>query len=69
MENESNREKVMARLSDWAKRDRTKCTVFGWTRLGLLELTRRKARDNAARQISERCPACGGTGKRTTVNS
>ncbi|WP_336784510.1 Rne/Rng family ribonuclease [Paenibacillus sp. MMO-177] len=69
MENESNREKVMARLSEWAKKDRTKCTVFGWTRLGLLELTRRKARDNAARQLTERCPACGGTGKKSSIHS
>ncbi|WP_042164738.1 Rne/Rng family ribonuclease [Paenibacillus gorillae] len=65
MEDEGNRERVMSRMSEWAKRDRTKCAVLGWTRLGLLELTRKKARENATQQLTVRCEACGGSGKKT----
>lgn len=65
MENEANRDRVMARMVEWSKRDRTKCTILGWTRLGLLELTRKKARENAVQQLTERCSACGGTGKKS----
>jgi len=51
-----------------ARKDGTKCTIVGWTRLGLLELTRKKARENAIHQLSERCRACDGSGKRSGVN-
>ncbi|MFF2480545.1 Rne/Rng family ribonuclease [Paenibacillus sp. NPDC058071] len=67
MENETNREKVMNRLAERMKQDRTKSTVLGWTRLGLLELTRKKARENAVQQLTVRCAACAGTGKKTTT--
>ncbi|KQO01345.1 Rne/Rng family ribonuclease [Paenibacillus sp. Leaf72] len=65
MENESNRERIMARLNEWARRDRTKCSVVGWTRLGLMEVTRKKAREGAAGQLTERCPCCGGSGRKS----
>ncbi|MFX3634900.1 MAG: Rne/Rng family ribonuclease [Candidatus Pristimantibacillus sp.] len=65
MENETNREQVMARLTEAARIDRTKCSILGWTRLGLMELTRKKARENAVQQLAERCDTCRGSGKKT----
>lgn len=65
MENEANREQVLTRLSEAARIDRTKCTILGWTRLGLMELTRKKARENAVQQLAERCDTCRGSGKKT----
>lgn len=48
MELESNRDRVLQRLTEGVRRDRTKCTVIGWTRLGLVELTRKKARESVS---------------------
>lgn len=47
MELEEHREEVLKRLESLARLDRTKCQIVGWTRLGLLEITRKKARDHA----------------------
>lgn len=63
MELEHNRDYVLQRLEYWTKQDRTKCTVVGWTKLGLLEMTRKKARENSVKLGVEKCSACGGTGK------
>lgn len=52
MQKEESRNKVMSRMTEEAQRDGTKCTIIGWTRLGLMELTRKKARENASRQMA-----------------
>lgn len=46
MEHEENRNLIYKILHDSVKYDGAKCVVFGWTRLGLMELTRKKARDS-----------------------
>lgn len=60
MEQESNRQKILATMAERTRGDGTKCTIVGWTRLGLLELTRKKTRENAALQLTESCQLCGG---------
>lgn len=45
MEEERHREEVRALLERHLRSDRTKCLVVGWTRLGLLEMTRKKVRE------------------------
>ncbi|WP_027085326.1 Rne/Rng family ribonuclease [Cohnella panacarvi] len=63
METEEHRHQVVQLLESTMKRDRTKCQVVGWTRLGLLEITRKKARENAMKYFYETCAACKGSGK------
>lgn len=63
MDTEDHRHQVVQRLETTMKRDRTKCQVVGWTRLGLLEITRKKARENAMTYFYETCAACKGSGK------
>lgn len=63
METEDHRHQVVHRLESTMKRDRTKCQIVGWTRLGLLEITRKKARENAMTYFYETCAACKGSGK------
>ncbi|MBW7458763.1 ribonuclease E/G, partial [Paenibacillus sepulcri] len=63
MEQESHREQIAHRLESLLKLDRTKCQVVGWTRLGLLELTRKKVRDHVMNQLLEVCPVCKGRGR------
>ncbi|WP_054027238.1 Rne/Rng family ribonuclease [Bacillus sp. FJAT-28004] len=59
MEQDNHREQVMQRLVEKSRNDQTKCTILGWTKLGLIEMTRKKARENAVQQLIERCESCG----------
>ncbi|MCM3129943.1 Rne/Rng family ribonuclease [Paenibacillus provencensis] len=48
MEFERHRDEVMLTLERELQKDRTKSHVVGWTRLGLLELTRKKVREESS---------------------
>ncbi|CAM3503528.1 Rne/Rng family ribonuclease [Marinicrinis lubricantis] len=60
---EEHQEKVLQMLEEHMKEDRTKSTVVGWTKLGLLEITRKKARESSALMSLDVCHACQGTGR------
>ena len=62
MDDEEHRAQVVEQLESTMKHDRTKCQVVGWTRLGLLEITRKKARASAMHYYQETCPVCKGQG-------
>ncbi|AJY76067.1 Rne/Rng family ribonuclease [Paenibacillus beijingensis] len=64
MEASTHREAVRQRLEESAGGDRTKCQIHGWTRLGLLEITRKKTRENVGLQFYQLCETCGGSGRR-----
>ena len=57
MEEASNRHEVAATLEGELKKDRTKAFVMGWTKLGLLELTRKKVREESTLPMWSRVPA------------
>ncbi len=61
MQSETHKEAVRIALEQYLKKDRTKVTVIGWTKLGLLELTRKKVREHAE-PFERKCPQCSGTG-------
>ncbi|TFE30706.1 Rne/Rng family ribonuclease [Cohnella luojiensis] len=63
METDEHRHQIVQLLETRIKRDRTKCQVVGWTRLGLMEMTRKKARENAMNYFYETCASCKGKGK------
>lgn len=63
MELEAHRVKVLEILEQAVKRDRTKCIVLGWTKLGLLEMTRKKVRENIDYGSIGMCSACNGSGR------
>jgi ribonuclease G len=63
MEREEHRQQIAQQLESRIRSDRTKCQVVGWTRLGLMELTRKKSRENAMNYFYETCAACKGSGK------
>ena len=68
MNKEEHREAVVQVLEEQMRKDRTKCLIVGWTRLGLLEITRKKIRESVDSKLSVICPECGGTGRiQTTV--
>lgn len=62
MEQEAHRQSVYQVLAGEAKKDRTKTVIAGWTKLGLVELTRKKVRDGKERLSVKRCVSCDGTG-------
>lgn len=63
MSDKNDQAAVMAALEEAAAADRNRLTVLGFTRLGLLELTRRKQGPTLAELLMEPCPRCRGHGR------
>lgn len=62
MEREEERQAVLDALAGHLKRDRTKTNVVGITGLGLVEMTRKKSRQDLGALLYSECPCCGGRG-------
>jgi ribonuclease G len=70
MEREGDQEKVFQALEEATKKDRQKTNIFEISELGLIEMTRKRTRENISRVLSEPCPYCEGSGlikSKTTV--
>lgn len=70
MEREGDREKVYQALEEAIRKDRQKTNIFKISELGLVEMTRKRTRENIARILSEPCPYCEGAGlikSKTTI--
>ena len=63
MHEHQHQQMVMDNLKHALKRDRTKTTVVGMTGLGLIEMTRKKVRQELSTVMMTDCPHCDGTGK------
>lgn len=62
MENVADQAAVIKTFQAALKGDRTRVTVLGMTRLGLLEMTRKKVRESLLSQMTRMCPTCEGRG-------
>jgi ribonuclease G len=62
MEIEENRTKVFEALEGELKKDRAKTNLLQISSLGLVEMTRKRTRENLGRTLSEPCPYCDGKG-------
>lgn len=62
MENEADQHEVIKTFQKALRDDRTRVTVLGLTRLGLLEMTRKKVRESLLNQLTRVCPVCEGRG-------
>ncbi len=60
---EDHRRKVIEKLNSAIRSDRTKTYVLGLTNLGLVEMTRKKVRQDLSEYLQEPCPYCGGSGR------
>src|SRR4030043_1409824 len=70
MERGGDRAKVYKALEDAIKKDRQKTTISKISELGLVEMTRKRTRENISRILGESCPYCEGAGlikSKTTV--
>jgi len=63
MELEENRRRIIDALEAAVQKDRTKAHIVGWTKLGLLEMTRKKVREQKDMMFFVPCKTCGGRGK------
>jgi ribonuclease G len=62
MQKESHKKSVLLELEARLKADNTKTNVLGLTELGLVEMTRKKARQTYEGTLYEPCPCCSGRG-------
>jgi len=63
MQLEDNRKKVYHELRKELKKDRAKVAVAPITEFGLLEMTRQRIRVSLLDSMSDKCPACHGSGR------
>ncbi len=63
MDKEEQKKAVLAVLEQKVKQDRTKTNILGLTSLGLVEMTRKKARQNVDQSLYNECPCCEGRGR------
>lgn len=63
MEVHEHRQKVLKTLEEELRRDRTRANVLGLTQLGLVEMTRKKSRQNLDEALMRPCTYCDGRGK------
>ncbi len=62
MESQEDRDKLVVQLQELFRSDRCKARVYGVTALGLVEITRKRARLDMRSIMSRGCPFCGGLG-------
>lgn len=63
MDQENHRNAVLAEFNKALLKDKTKMTVNGFTKLGLVEMTRKRTRESLAQILCETCPTCQGRGE------
>lgn len=66
MESEAERQEILERLRAAFRNDSNRVNVLGMTALGLVEMTRKKARIPLAKQYMRSCTACRGSGREWT---
>ena len=63
MDKAQQKQAVLAALEQKIKADKTKTNILGLTALGLVEMTRKKARKNIDQFLYSECPCCQGRGR------
>lgn len=63
MASDAERERVEAAMQEAISDDRVKTVIHGFTRLGLLEMTRKRTRDTLMDALTNPCAACRETGR------
>jgi ribonuclease G len=62
MESAENRNKVYSALQEALKQDKARTNILKISELGLVEMTRKRTRENLVQQLCEPCPNCEGRG-------
>ncbi len=62
MDTAEDRKTVLAALTDALRADKARATLLGFSELGLVEMTRQRARESLSQRLCEPCPTCSGRG-------
>jgi ribonuclease G len=62
MEKKANRDRVFTALKEALSRDKAKTHILRMSELGLIEMTRKRTRENLNRLLTEPCSYCEGRG-------
>jgi ribonuclease G len=60
---------VLEELQKAVAKDRARTSVYGFSALGLVEMTRKRTRESLAHILCEPCPACQGSGELKTAQT
>ena len=60
---EDHRRAIIEKLNSAIRNDRTKTYILGLTNLGLVEMTRKKVRQDLSEYLQQPCPYCSGSGR------
>ncbi len=69
MEQATNRKRVSEELEEAVKRDKARTNILRISELGLVQMTRKRTRDNLRQLITSPCPTCSGEGRVRSVES
>ncbi|MCX7555816.1 ribonuclease G [Xanthomonadaceae bacterium JHOS43] len=69
MQDPEHRRQVLRQLEKSLAHDHTKSTVYDFSPLGLVEMTRKRTTESLERQLCEPCPACTGRGSIKTTET
>ncbi|NLM96315.1 MAG: Rne/Rng family ribonuclease [Halanaerobiaceae bacterium] len=69
MELKEHQDKVLEVLERELSKDKTRTALLGLTKLGLVEMTRKKVREGFSELIQKECPYCHGSGMVITESS
>jgi ribonuclease G len=69
MDDAEHRRQVLRTLEKALARDHAKTTVYDFSPLGLVEMTRKRTVESLERQLSETCPQCSGRGSIKTAET
>ncbi len=69
MDDPEHRRQVLRTLEKALVRDNARTTVYEFSPLGLVEMTRKRTVESLERQLSEPCPECGGRGSIKTAET
>ncbi len=62
MSMEEDRQRVLSRFKQLLEKDKTKTEVLSFSKLGLMEMTRKNVSDGIMGTLCKPCPCCGGAG-------
>ncbi|MEO1021125.1 MAG: Rne/Rng family ribonuclease [Bacteroidota bacterium] len=66
---EKNRKKIYDELKKEFRKDPAKTNIIGMSDFGLIQITRQRIRPSVVNSVSNKCPACAGTGTIVSENT
>ncbi|MFC3123025.1 ribonuclease G [Agaribacter flavus] len=64
-----HKRRVLSSLEQAMSKDRAKSSIYGFTSLGLIEMTRKRTRESLEHQLCGECPVCKGRGSIKTIET